>query len=238
MTLNANSAAITTAATVGTTLGVAGVSTLHNTSIIGTLGVTGITNLKAVSGDSFDTPIGTHCSIKLANTTGVGNPAGNAITVNSTTAPNDYTGLVVNHARSGSVMTIWQYFGATIGSITITGGGTGVAYNATSDATLKIDDGQIEATEAVRILRALTPRWFRWKSNPDGESEPGFFAQQVNRVFPWAVAKGVGRKGSKKYRPWQMDNAKLMPVAVAALKAALARIDEQDKRIAALESQR
>jgi hypothetical protein len=78
---------------------------------------------------------------------------------------------------------------------------------------------------------ALRPRWFRWKSDQHANSEPGFFAQQVRRVFPWAVTRGRGRPGSKSFKPWQMDNAKLIPVLVAALQDAHRRIAALERRI-------
>ena len=104
-------------------------------------------------------------------------------------------------------------------------------YNTTSDERLKIDDGVIEAADAHKVLMALRPRWFRWKSDQHANSEPGFFAQQVRRVFPWAVTRGRGRPGSKSFKPWQMDNAKLIPVLVAALQDAHRRIAALERRI-------
>ncbi len=107
---------------------------------------------------------------------------------------------------------------------------TGVAFNTVSDQTLKINDGEIPPEDCGSIIDRLKPRWFRWKSAPDGHSEPGFFAQEVQRIYAWAVTKGRGRKGSKDYMPWQMDQAKLMPVVVAELKALRARVAELERQ--------
>lgn len=113
---------------------------------------------------------------------------------------------------------------------TITTDGTTTAYNTTSDAILKIDDGLIKAAQALSIIGKLKPRWFRWKSDPDEDSRPGFFAQQVSRVFPWAVTKGIRGK-----RPWQMDNSTMMPIVVRALQALVAENNDLRRRIAAVE---
>jgi hypothetical protein len=61
----------------------------------------------------------------------------------------------------------------------------------------------------------LRPCWYRWLSDPDAASEPGFFAQQVHCVFRWAVTKGKGRPGGKGFKPWQLDQGKLIPVVIA-----------------------
>ena len=120
------------------------------------------------------------------------------------------------------------YFGSgPVGSIGTNGSVT--AYSTTSDATLKMKGERISAAESGRIIDRLAALWFRWKSDPDGEWVPGFFAQQVHRVFPWAVTKGRGRKGRKNYQPWQMDASKLMPVVIAELQALRARVKDLER---------
>lgn len=133
----------------------------------------------------------------------------------------------LNLARTDSVFTTYEYVGSVVGTVTTTG--TATSYNTTSDARLKVDDGRIDGAEASSIIKRLAPRWFRWKSRERDAPEPGFFAQQAHRVFPWAVSKGTGRIGSRKFRPWQMDNSKLLPLVVAALQDALARIEVLEK---------
>ncbi len=135
------------------------------------------------------------------------------------------TALVTNLNLTTSVHAAFLLNSVVKGSISQVST-TGVAFNTTSDQTLKINDGEIPASDAGDIIDKLKPRWFRWKSDPDGPSEPGFFAQEVHRIFSWAVTIGRGRKGSKGYMPWQMDQAKLMPVVVAEIKALRARVAE------------
>lgn len=149
------------------------------------------------------------------------------INLNSTSLP-----TVAIGNSSGGNTTLVSFFaaGATnVGSISTAGSST--SYNTTSDATLKIDDGPI--ADPGRIIDRLKPRFFRWKATPSEESEPGFFAQQVYRVFPWAVTKGRGRRNSKTYQPWQMDNARLVPLLVAELQSLRRRVRELERCLSA-----
>lgn len=157
--------------------------------------------------------------------------AGNALVINQAGSGNG-TGININlnglNSGNSSTFIVFESGGTGIGSITGSGNAS-TQYNTTCDQRLKIDDGGIEGLNAVYLLRKLKPHWFRWKTNPHAAMEPGFFAQQVNRVWPWAVRRGNRRS------PWQMDNSKLMPLVVAALQAALNTIEDQNKRIKALE---
>lgn len=114
-----------------------------------------------------------------------------------------------------------------VGSINFNG--AGVTYNTTSDATLKIGAGSITSEQSGRIVDTIRALWFRWKANPDAEPQPGFFAQQVHRVFPWAVTRGQGRRGRPGYRPWQMDQSKLVPVVIAELQSLRRRVAQLEK---------
>lgn len=132
----------------------------------------------------------------------------------------------LNLAGTFNTQPVTQYFynQTQVGSVTITP--TTTKYNTTSDATLKLDDGLIGDLEAGSIVDRLRPRWFRFKSDPDADKQPGFFAQQVHRVFPWAVTKG--RKGRNGH-PWQMDASKLLPVVIAELQSLRRRVAELEK---------
>ncbi len=111
-----------------------------------------------------------------------------------------------------------------IGSITYSAGT--VHYNTVSDARLKNDQGPIDSGD---IVDALEPKWFSWKNDP-GEKIPGFFAQEVATVYPWAVTEGKGEPGEDGFEPWQMDKVELVPLLVAELKSLR-------KRVAYLETQ-
>ena len=152
------------------------------------------------------------------------NPASNGIIVNSVNFPTvPLTCYVANIAASSSIYAQWQFAGTTIGSIT-TASGSSVSYNTTSDQRLKIHESVIGGLGS--LIDGITPRWFRWKERPNEPAEPGFFAQQVHKYWPWAVTKGRGRIGSKNFVPWQIDHAKLMPLVIAELQDLRKRVKE------------
>jgi len=165
----------------------------------------------------------------------VENPGGTGAQFMSSVNSAGATSMIVRNDRTDGTA-ISFLFGASTQVGSITQNGTNTTYATSSDQRLKIDDGLISGDEAIDILRKLKPRWYRWKTKSDAPSEPGFFAQQLNKVFPWAVNKGHGKPGSAKFRPWQTDVSKLMPVVVAALQVALAENRKLEKRVAALEA--
>lgn len=121
------------------------------------------------------------------------------------------------NTASGTLENFFTGGGSLVGSISTASGST--AYNTTSDERLKIDDGLVPRRWASDTIDLLVPRMFRWKTAPDDESQPGFFAQEVSAVFPYAVTAGSGTPGDEDFKPWQMDAAKLMSVVVSALQA-------------------
>jgi hypothetical protein len=137
-------------------------------------------------------------------------------------------GTTVIVPSTGIPLAQFKFTTTNVGSINTNG--TTTAYNTTSDQRLKIDEGAFDATDSGSIIDRLKPRWFRWKSAPEGEAEPGFFAQQVHKIFPWAVTKGNGRPDRKDFAPWQLDAGKLMPVVIAELQALRARVAELEAR--------
>jgi hypothetical protein len=106
--------------------------------------------------------------------------------------------------------------GAGVGGITAND--TTTAFNTSSDIRLKKDIHPFE--KATDILQQLKVYNFKWTIN--NESAVGMVAQEVNEVFPQAVVPGDDRLDSP--LPWMMDYSKLVPVLVAALQDANARI--------------
>lgn len=125
-----------------------------------------------------------------------------------------------------STQTLAQFFlsSTPVGSISYNG--TNTVYGTTSDARLKEATGDFDAGLCGRIVDRLKPRWFRWRSEAGAAPQPGFFAQEMHRVFPWAVRVGQGRPGTRKFRAWETDVAKLMPVVVAELQFLRRRVAE------------
>lgn len=137
-------------------------------------------------------------------------------------------GLITQNILLGSSFTIFQLAGTTVGSIT--GSGSTTSYNTTSDQRLKDEAGSLENSGA--IIDALLPKMFVWKDAFDAEPQPGFFAQEVNEIYPWAVTVGEGEPDSDGFRPWQIDVAKLMPVVIAEIKSLRERLRKLEVKLA------
>lgn len=195
-----------------------------NGSITGQSLVSGSTLTVAGTGKAtfgFGTPL------NLTNVT-IDPSTNGAIFVNTRTGnTTPFTSFASNLGVTASNHAVWQFNGAAVGSIAPNGSGA-VAYNTTSDATLKNNWGVIE--DVGDLIDKLRPRWFTWKADPDAPPEPGFFAQEVSRVWKWAVTKGRSRKGRKDYVPWMMDGAKLIPLLVAEIQDLRRRVLELERR--------
>jgi hypothetical protein len=135
---------------------------------------------------------------------------------------------VSNTGTSGFLVQFLNNVASVVGTISYSGSTT--SYNTTSDKTLKIDDGKIASSAAWSVVRAIIARWFRWKDKSEKSPEPGFFAQDVHAVFPWAVHPGNGRPGDPDYCPWIMDASKLMPMVMACLQDIDQRLGEIERQ--------
>jgi hypothetical protein len=137
---------------------------------------------------------------------------------------------------SGAFFNFW--FGnlnsvpAAVGSITTNG--TGVTYATTSDYRAKENFQPI--SNAIARLNSLPVYRFNFKSEP-GRVVDGFIAHEAAAVVPEAVigAKdAVDADGNPILQG--IDQAKLLPLAWAALQEAVAKIATLEARIEALES--
>lgn len=149
------------------------------------------------------------------------------IALNDSNTSNAVTASFVNN-RTDGISCAFQFGAAFVGTITQNGAST--SFNTTSDARLKIDDGLITTDWSGVVIDGLAPRFFRWKNHPEAESEPGFFAQEVVPVYPWAVFRGRGEPGERDFRPMQLDDGKLMVAVVAELQALRKRVAELEGR--------
>jgi len=120
---------------------------------------------------------------------------------------------------SAYILDIYNSVPTRIGSITQTGGGTGVAFNGTSAARLK--ENIADAGDAGAIIDALRVRQWDWKSNGYHEAF-GFVAQEEAEVYPAAVA--IGDEEAEIVRPWGRDDSKLVPLLVKEIQALRQRI--------------
>jgi hypothetical protein len=104
-----------------------------------------------------------------------------------------------------------------VGTITVSNTTTG--FNSTSDVRLKTNIRDF--TNSGAIIDSIKPRIFDWKT---GEKDTvGFVAQELNAVFPQAVAVGDSDPDTITNR-WALDASKLVPVLVAEIKALRVRV--------------
>jgi len=144
---------------------------------------------------------------------------------------------------------------ALVGSISVST--TSTSYNTSSDYRLKTDVQPM--TGATERLKALKPVNFEWISS--GERVDGFLAHEAQEVVPEAV---TGTKDAMRTEEYEVtpavldddgnvvteavmgerevpdyqgiDQSKLTPLLTAALQEAIAKIEQLEDRIAALEN--
>jgi hypothetical protein len=154
-------------------------------------------------------------------------------TDNAASATSDYVTVARSAASAsttGGIMLIRDASDTTCGSITINATANSTAYNTSSDARLKTND---ESFAGLDLLQGMLPKKYERISNP-GVFEYGFYAQELNTVYPQAVT--VGGEDPEK-APWQIDYAKVTPVLVKAIQELKQELDEANVRIATLENQ-
>jgi len=95
--------------------------------------------------------------------------------------------------------------------------GTATTYNTSSDYRLKENVQPLQA--ALDVMNKLNPVTFDWKS--DGTSYTGFIAHELQEVIPIAV---TGEKDGEEMQA--VDQSKIVPFLVAAIKELSAKIDE------------
>ena len=111
----------------------------------------------------------------------------------------------------------------------ITGNGTGVTYNTTSDRRLKTNIVNIK--DALQIINKIQPRKYEFKVNR-GVEEFGFIAQELQNVYPQAVSGDP--KGDVKTAPMMVDYSRLTPILTAGLKELDKKLKKQQKEIESL----
>ena len=107
-----------------------------------------------------------------------------------------------------------------IGSIGMGAGGT--TFNTSYDYRRK--ENIINITDAITRLKTLTPKRFNFKDEPS-VTRDGFLAHEVTAV-PEAITGTKDQVDSNNDPVYQqMDQSKLVPLLVAALQEAVARIE-------------
>jgi hypothetical protein len=151
-----------------------------------------------------------------------------------------------NSADSGD--NIFQYFyvnaaGDNKGSIAYNRAGNVIAYNTTSDATLKNLIGDAPQAKSLSILSNTRLREYSWKSDETNKPQIGVIAQELVDVFPGAVSVGGDLAGvdedgnpTTKYHPWSVDKTAYQFHLVAGWQSHEAKIEALEARLAALET--
>ena len=114
------------------------------------------------------------------------------------------------------------------GDIDVTGTNT-VVYGSSSDYRLK--ENVVPISDGISRLKTLKPYRFNFLSEPS-KTLDGFFAHEAQEVVPEAV---VGIKDDPD-RMQGIDQAKLVPLLVAALQEEISKREALEARVAALEA--
>jgi hypothetical protein len=131
-------------------------------------------------------------------------------------------GLSSQFGSSGYYFGYFEYDGIQRGAIIITASGT--SYNTLSDYRLKENVVPIE--NAVARIDSLNPVRFNFTSDPT-KTVDGFLAHEVTPVVPEAITgekDAVDADGNPVYQG--IDQAKLVPLLVAAVQELSARVAE------------
>ena len=131
--------------------------------------------------------------------------------------------VVRKNTYSGSAMIFYQTVSGSsqVGSITMTNGAT--AYNTTSDYRLK--ENIIEMTGSVDRVKQLLPKRFNFKNDTENTVD-GFLAHEAQAIVPESVTgtkDEVDADGNALHQG--IDQSKLVPLLVGAIKELTARIE-------------
>ena len=131
--------------------------------------------------------------------------------------------ILRTHTNANTAMNFSQSVSGNtnIGSITLTNGAT--AYNTTSDYRLK--ENVIDMTGAVDRVKQLKPKRFNFTVDPSITID-GFLAHEAQAIVPESVTgtkDEVDNNGNAVYQG--IDQAKLVPLLVGAIKELTARIE-------------
>lgn len=139
----------------------------------------------------------------------------------------NYTkGLSSQFGTDGYWFGYFEYDGIQRGSIIVNASGT--AYNTSSDYRLK--ENVVSLENAVARIDNLNPVRFNFTSEPN-KTVDGFLAHEVTPVVPEAVhgqKDAVDANGNPVYQG--IDQAKLVPLLVAAVQELSARVAELEAR--------
>jgi hypothetical protein len=158
-------------------------------------------------------------------------------------ASSDYA-LIVNRVNSEGGVVQFRQAGGIRGSISV--GGSATAYNTSSDYRLK--ENVVPMSGSIDRLKELKPSRFNFIADADTTVD-GFLAHEAQAIVPECVTgeKDAMRTeditdedgnvtGTQEVPDMQgIDQAKLVPLLTSALQDAIAKIEQLESRISALE---
>ncbi|ODA66155.1 hypothetical protein A7A08_03008 [Methyloligella halotolerans] len=151
-----------------------------------------------------------------------------ANTGNATTAHGLQVVAGVDGTGSGAMLIQFtRPDGTVLGSLSQSGANT-MVYTAVSDRRTKADI--VETRFGLEDLMKVQVRDFTYRSDPSHTVQTGFIAQELQEVFPEAVATN-GDDGQaplqKDAQPWSVDYGRLTPLLVQAVQDLKAANDQQ-----------
>jgi len=132
-----------------------------------------------------------------------------------------YCSTMYSIGNNAEYIQFWN--GSEVGSIKRVGG-TGVAYNTSSDYRLK--ENVVDIEDATSRLKQLKPKRFNFIAETD-KTVDGFLAHEVQSVVPEAISgekDAVDENGNPEYQG--IDQSKLVPLLVKTIQELEARITE------------
>lgn len=135
------------------------------------------------------------------------------------------------------------FFNATGQTGAISTRGRTTSYTTNADATQAKDQGEVSLDKAFHLLLLWKFHDVQWET--DGDVEQAAFAQDLHKVYPWAVTRGGwflpsgkavadGVNGAR-YQPWAIDYSHLIPVIARSVQGILSRCDTIESRLRELE---
>ncbi len=170
--------------------------------------------------ESGNVGIGTTSPAARLSIGGSSNPSGNNVQLLVSTAVASTDSIALQHTYGVGVGSFSGFFNGTtnIGSITDSGG-TGVAYNTSSDRRVK--ENIATTTSGLTTLMQIPVRDFDFIADPLHAKVQGFIAQELYRFYPYAVTtngdNGIIQLGVSS-TPWSVDYGRITPLLVQSIK--------------------
>lgn len=144
------------------------------------------------------------------------------------------TPVSIGRSDNGNLVAWNKPRGTYVAGISISG--STISYGTTSDYRLKNVFGEVYGPSAIEDVKKIQVHDFEFKDYP-GEPWQGFIAHKLQAVQPNAV---IGEKDAVDENgniiPQNVDNAKLVPVLMAALKETIKMVEELKAEVETLKN--